>query len=136
MPEVTLHYGTIVVAALANFAIGALWYSPVLFGNKWMQLVGKKKEEMKSSDAAKFLVVPLVMALISSYVLAHVIGYAQVDTFMEGVQTGFWVWLGFVATVMVVQTAFGNRSWKLWCLDASYQLVGYVVMGVILAMWK
>jgi len=37
-----------VVGAAAAMAIGALWYSPVLFGNRWQALIGKSPDEIGS----------------------------------------------------------------------------------------
>lgn len=35
------------VAALASFALGALWYSPVLFGKTWQKDLGFTGEYLK-----------------------------------------------------------------------------------------
>ena len=47
----TLHFHginiwAVLVSIVAMMVIGALWYSPVLFGNTWLRLIGKKPEEI------------------------------------------------------------------------------------------
>ena len=37
METLELNYLAIVAAALANFVVGGLWYSPALFGGPWMR---------------------------------------------------------------------------------------------------
>jgi hypothetical protein len=45
------------------------------------------------------------------------------------------VWLGFVATTLAVNTYFGGRTRALWLIDNGYQLLAFVLMGAILAVW-
>jgi hypothetical protein len=41
----------VLVSALAFWALGALWYSPVLFSKRWQKEVGFKEEDItKSKD--------------------------------------------------------------------------------------
>ena len=35
-----MNYLFIAIAVIAQFALGAIWYSPILFGNIWMKIVG------------------------------------------------------------------------------------------------
>jgi hypothetical protein len=43
-----INYLAVLVAALAAYFFGALWYSSVLFGNTWLRALGKSKEELPS----------------------------------------------------------------------------------------
>jgi len=62
----SVNFVSIIVAALAYMLLGALWYSPVLFGNAWMKGIGKTKEQV-TADASP---VNYVWALILSFI-AH-----------------------------------------------------------------
>jgi hypothetical protein len=48
----------------------------------------------------------------------------------------FHIWLGFVATVQFTGALFMKQSMKLFAINTGYQLVCYLVMGVILTVWK
>jgi len=48
---------------------------------------------------------------------------------------GFAIWLGFVTTVQLTGKLFGNQSTKLYLINTGYQLVCYLAMGAILAVW-
>jgi hypothetical protein len=50
--------------------------------------------------------------------------------------TGFWVWLGYIASYVLTSVAFENRSWKYYFINTGYWLVGALMMGVILTVWK
>ena len=47
MPEFQTNYLAVGVAALATILIGALWYSPLLFGNIWLKATGYTQEQMR-----------------------------------------------------------------------------------------
>ncbi len=133
MPEVDINYWAVLVAAVANMVIGSLWYAPFAFGNTWMRLLGLRKEEIKG--AGKAMTVAAVAALVTAYVMAHMVDYTQANTWQEGAQAGFWLWLGFVATIGAVGTVFANRKWALYAIDMGNHLLTLLVMGVILALW-
>ena len=44
---------SVLVAAAAVYILGALWYSPVLFGNKWITLMGIKIDKKNSFGIIK-----------------------------------------------------------------------------------
>ena len=74
-----------------------------------------------------------ISAFIISYTLSFVIQYRQADTFMEGISTGFLCWLGFVITTNVLNTLLAKGSYKLLLIHCGFQLYGFLVLGVILA---
>jgi hypothetical protein len=67
--------------------------------------------------------------------LAHFVDYTASVTWLEGAQTGFWVWLGFQVTLIVQYVAFEGKSKNSALINAAYQLVGLMLMGAILAVW-
>jgi len=42
-----INYLAVLVATVVNFVLGGLWYSPLLFGKKWMALMNVTEEEIK-----------------------------------------------------------------------------------------
>lgn len=138
MPEVDLNYWAILVAALGSYALGALWYSPLLFGKVWVKLMGWSHEQMEhhKKGAGRGYLVTLVTALVSSYVMAHMVDYTLADTAALGAQAGFWIWLGFVATVMIGGVLWEGKKFSLYVLNTAFQLASLVLMGVILAVWE
>ncbi len=146
MPGITINYLAVVVAALASFVIGGLWYSPLLLGKPWSKLMGfghKTKQEMDEmrKKAAPAYAASLVGSLLMAYVLAHFIAYMRMldlggnANFLTGALTAFWIWLGFIAPVMFTAVLFASKSVKLWLIDTGYQLVSMLAMGAILAAW-
>ncbi len=138
MPIVTINYLAVLVAAIAAMVIGALWYSPLMFANQWLKLLGLNEKTMKQMDkygnAGMFCM--FVSTLLTSFVLAHFIDFSLATTALAGAITGFWIWLGFVATTFVSMPLFEGKPWGVYLINVGYYLVSFVVMGIILALWS
>lgn len=132
-----INYVAVLVAAAAQFAIGAAWYT-ALFGKQWLKLNGisKEKVEAQKDNMAKTYALSFVTSLVMAYVLAHVLGYSNATTALAGATGGFWVWLGFIATTMFSSVLYLQKPVKLWAIDSGYYLVSLLVMGAVLAVWR
>ena len=134
MLDVVINGKAVVVAGLAAAIIGAVWYSKIFLGSVWQKAVRLKDKDMKKGST-KSMIGGIVLNLLAAYVLAHFVAYAQATTWWDGATTGFWVWLGFVFTVLLTNTIFAQRGKKLFLINAGYQLVALLVMGAILGAW-
>jgi len=130
-----IHYPAVIVSAIAKFALGALWYSAV-FGNQWMEYTGVTEQMAAESNMALTFGGSIVLYLLQAYVLAHFVHYTNATTAKGGAQTGFWIWLGFVATLLMQGILYELKPFGLWAINAGYELVSLLLMGVILAAWK
>ncbi len=138
MPEFQINYLAVGVAALATIFIGALWYSPLLFHKLWVKAHGyseEKVEQMRKTAGRAFLV-SLFCYVVMAFVLAVLVSYAGASTVLQGALLGFLVWIGFLATLGLTAHMFSEKRWSTYLIDAGYQLVYAVVMGVILAAWR
>ncbi|HVP20153.1 MAG TPA: DUF1761 domain-containing protein [Spirochaetia bacterium] len=132
--NIPINYLAVVVAALANYVIGAIWYS-ALFQKPWLKLSGVS--EMRISVLS--VVLALIGALLTSYVLDHAIiyaaGYMKTAGIGGGLATGFASWIGFIAPVTLGVVIYEKRSWGLWAINNGYWLLSLLVMGIILSAW-
>lgn len=129
----------VLIAAAASMILGMIWYSPMGFGNLWMDLSGmrpknKKEEAQMKEDAKPAMIGSLVASLIMAYVLAHFMSYLNVNTMMEAFQLAFWVWFGFVATVTLSDHLYTKNPIQLFFLNTSYRLASFLAMGAVLVM--
>jgi hypothetical protein len=138
--NVEVNYLAVLIAAVAFMVVGFLWYSPMLFAKQWMKLKGYTAESMKKAqkEMGKWYAVSFVLALITAYVLSHVMTLSQnffnYAPVMTGVTTAFFMWLGFVMPVQMTGQIFGEKKWSLFAIDTGYQLTGMLVMGVVLGL--
>ncbi|HEY6230028.1 MAG TPA: DUF1761 domain-containing protein [Pyrinomonadaceae bacterium] len=134
-----IKYPAVIVATVLHFILGGLWYSPLLFGNKFLQIIAWTPQQLAAMEAkgpAKELIIAFVTSLVLVYILAHFVQYTKATTAMAGIQTAFWLWLGFIATTNIATVLFEQRPLGLYLINVGYQLVACVIAGAILAVWR
>ena len=125
-------------AANAHFILGGVRYG-VIFGNQFIKLIGwspEKVSQVGNQSHAKEYLLAFISSLLLVYVLAHFVQYTKAKSAIDGIQTAFWLWLGFVVTTQVATVIFEERNFGLYVLNVGYQFVGCSVAGVILALWR
>jgi Protein of unknown function (DUF1761) len=133
-----INYLAVLVAAIVHFMIGGLWYG-VIFENKFIQLIGwspEKLEQVANQNNTKAYLFAFLSSLVLVYILAHFVQYTKARGALDGMQTGFWLWLGFVATTQLATVVFEERNLGLYLLNIGYQFVACLLTGAILAVWK
>jgi hypothetical protein len=132
---IDVNYLAIFIAAVANIIIGMIWYSPKVFGKQWMHAIGMKipRSKAEKADRQKEAMPGYVLSFIAAIVMAYVISVLLVTkTPGEGVLLGFWVWLGFVATVNLAPVLWEKKSWRWYYISAGHYLISLVIMGAII----
>lgn len=129
--NITINWIAILVSTVAAMAIGATWYSKLLFAKPWMEAIGKTEEALKDGGNVGYAVAA-AGAFLTSYVLAHILQITGSDTIQEGLMTALWIWLGFQATTLATNGIFEGKSWKLIAIDAGQFLAVLLVASVIL----
>ena len=138
MNSIEINYWAVLVAAVSNMIIGSIWYGP-LFGKLWMKHMGhsaEKMNELKKRSMGKLYFVAFIGSFVMAYVLAHFAAVWGVGDVMGAVQLAFWIWLGFVATVVLSSVLWEGKSVTLYILNIAYYLVVLKVMAIILVVWK
>ncbi|SRR5260221_2931357 len=126
------NFVAIIVAVLASMVVGYLWFSPFLFANKWMKLVGKTKSDLKPDPM--MYVYTAILGLVAAYTLEYFIKAMGATSLAAGAMVGLWAGVGFVATSFGVMSLFESRPRDLFLINAGHQLVNLVVMGAVLGM--
>lgn len=137
MANLDINFLAVLVAAGATFALGALWYSPLLFARQWVAAHGltpEQVEAMRKSTGPAYGVT-FVCWLAMAAALAVLTQRIGVDTALGGLKLGVLCWAGFAATVGLSGHMFSERRLSGYLIDTGYQLVSLLGMGVILAIW-
>ena len=134
----SINYLAVFVSALVAFGLGALWYSPVLFGKAWQSELGFTDEYLQQGNMAKIFGSSFVLMLIMAFGMAifiqgHNLGEVNL---MTGLTHGIYVGLIFVGTSMGINMLYQRKSFKLWAIDAMYQIAFLAIMGMILGAWQ
>lgn len=124
----------LVVAVIANMAIGFLWYSPIMFAKPWMKLMGYTQESMKQAqqEMGTMYLLSALAGLITAFVLAQVFSWVGSATLAEALGIGFMLWLGFIAPVQFTDVLFGKKQMNLFLINTGYQLASILAMALVL----
>lgn len=124
-----MNYLAVLIAAIAAFALGAIYYG--VLGKPWMKAarIDAASAQMSPVLFAISFVSELVMATMVAGVVGH-LGPDQV-TLTNGVVSAFFLWLGFVATTIVVNHRYQGFGWDLSLIDGVHWLLVLVAMGAI-----
>jgi Protein of unknown function (DUF1761) len=128
-----MNYWAVLMAAVAAWMLGALWYS--LLARPWSAATGVVDARMGDSmDARAFVpyVTAFIADLVMAWVLAGVMGHIGQLSLKNGVIAGAFCWLGFTITALFVNYTFGQRRPALLLIDGGYWLLALVAMGAII----
>lgn len=122
----------VLVAALATFILGGLWYGP-LFGKAWQARVGLSDEQLQSSNKGKVFGLSFVLAFIAAYVFAMFLGPEPAPAFAIGV--GALAGLCWVGASFGINDLFEQRSLGLWAINAGYHTLVFTIFGAVFGLW-
>jgi len=125
-----INHLAVIVAAVVYFLLGWLWYT--VFRSAWMAYNGLTANTV----SPMILVATFVIGLVIAYVIAMALSRSPNPTAMGGVQFGLISGIGFVALSMLMGFINEGRPLGLWAIDAGYIVVGFVIMGAIIAGWR
>lgn len=128
------NYPAVVVAAIAYWVLGAVWYG-VVFNKPWMALEHVTVEQMKGASPVVPYVVSFVLELLIAYSLAQLCIWRNANTSGRGASVGVLVWIGFVGPIAFMTYMFEMRPKELFAINEFYPLAGLVLMGAILGGW-
>jgi hypothetical protein len=131
----TLNWFAIIIATLSNFLIGGLWYSPLLFGNAWMQENNFKDDDMKKANMVKIFGLTLLFSFVMAFNLAMFLNDNKTTT-SWGTIAGFLAGFGWVAMSQFVIGQFERKTTRYLLINAGYVTISFIVMGLILGAWR
>jgi hypothetical protein len=130
------NHWAILVSAVILWLLGAVWYSPALFAKPWMAMVKLDPAQKNSKSMITGMISSFVLDIVLAFVLDHVVQWSGADTFGLGALVGFIMWLGFIAAPALPQGIYEGRPFKLFAINSGYMLIGLMILGGVLAVWK
>lgn len=132
-----INFLAVLVGGVLAFAFGALWYSQVLFSKAWQKEVGLTEADLAGANMAQIFGTSLVLMLVMSLGMAIMLrGHDDGEiTWQTGLMHGLYVGLMFIATSIGINILYQRRSFKLFFIDAGYQIIMVMIMGAIIGAW-
>lgn len=117
--------------AAASFAVGALWYSPLLFGDLWREAIGKSPEEL--GNPVRAMGHAAIISILTAIAMALLQQAAATDGIVAGGILGFAVGLGFVFMHEAKSAGFTGKQMRLVLIDGGSEIASLTVMGAVIA---
>lgn len=131
-----INHWAVCLCAVANLAVGALWYSPLLFYQAWMKENQLTDEIIKKKfNPLKMYGLSFVLSLLISYNLAFFLA-DEATTASWGATAGFLAGFGFSALIFAIVALFEQRSWTYIFINGGYITVYFTLIGFILGLWR
>ena len=136
----SLNYWPILIAGVASFVFGGLWYGTL--GRHWLaarNLSPKDAEQARANTGIVPYVIAsvalLIMAWMLSGVMVHLARGGMPLNIRTGLISGFLVWFGFVMTTLTVNHSFQGAKGSLTLIDGGHWLGVLLIQGAILGWW-
>ena len=131
-----VNWGAILLAAIVHFGFGAVWFTT--FSKPWQAGTRLSPEELQmymSHPNFWPYIISFLCSIGMALVICWVMGMACKFSLFRGIVTGLMV--GIVAALAIItEMAFEMRSSNFMFICAAYPLVGSVLMGIVLGVWK
>jgi hypothetical protein len=134
-----LNWPAIAVAALGYFALGSLWYSPLLFVKKW---IGYLNIDVNNPDAKKGMAAMFAGSLVLMFlqclaiaIIAERIGIRG-NGWMSGLKLGALTGCFLCAATVGVNYLYEKKPLGLFLINGGYAVVGNIIAAIIICCWE
>lgn len=127
-----LNWLAVIVATLAYFVIGYLWYADFAFGKQYRAAIGQGDDAAPDPVA---IVVNLLAWFVAAVALGLVAKAIGADSWSDGLVLGLVAGVGFVFTHQLSDILYAKRPQSLLWVSGAYSIIGFAVMGIILGSW-
>lgn len=124
---------SVIIASVLSFGIGGLWYSPVFFGKTWQKESKLTDEDIKNANMLMIFGTAFILEFIAALFLDIFLGPKA--TLISGIKLSAVVSLAWITTSFGVNYLFARKSMKLFLIDSGYNVVFFIIMGVVLGTW-
>lgn len=120
----------VIAATFAGMILGALWYSPLLFGKQWMAAIGKTPETLGSQSLAMLgsVVANLLMAIGVALLMAVVKVSSLTESAVVGAILGFLI----IFPALLSDNLFCGWGKRLLLIQTGYRVLTVVLMAVVI----
>ena len=131
-----INFMAVALGGVAFWVLGALWYSPLLFGKAWQSEVGLSDDDIKGGNMAIIFGGSLILMMMMSMALYFAVAShpAEEMTFTHGMFHGMMMGVLTAAASMGINYLYQRRSIKLFAIDAIYQVLGLALSGGVMAL--
>lgn len=127
-----INYMLLGVVVVVIQAVGALWYSPFLFGKIWARNLGVSPEQVPAMIGTSPYLLSILGSILLCMVLNRMMVLTKTKTLIGGIKLAVLLWLGLVFTTLSTHYAFMGVT-RMIFIDAGKDLLAMIIAGGILA---
>lgn len=132
-----INWIAIVVATLAYFLFGEIWYHKKVFGTKWAQSHGISLDD---PEAKRGMGPGMIMSFISfaiiNIALAILIVKLNLILFISGVKLGLITGVGFSWMTIYIAYLYSRKPGSVHFIDGLYHVIAQIIVAGILCSWR
>lgn len=134
MENIDINWLAVIVAALTSFVVGGLWYSPLLLGKAWQAENKLSDEQIQGGNKARIFGFTFLWSVVMAANLAFFV--SGVGSLGEVLFYAFAAGFGWVSMGLFVIGLFELKTTRYMLINAGYQTISFLLMGLILGLWK
>lgn len=124
-----LNFIAILLATIAKFMVGGLWFSKILFGQAWLEEVGLKEDELGSPRNAMLIAMGTCFLVVFSMAIMFQIMALDLRTALAVTVI---MALGVTSAQMGLSFAFEGRNLRLFLIYATQCVTEFVIVALII----
>ncbi len=131
-----LNYLAVLAAGAANFLLGGLWYSPVLFAAPWMKAAGLNPKKMDMSGVGLMYAGAVLTSLVVALSLAYLLKLTHAASAVDALRVAWTCVIGFAIATALGDYQFLRRSMTLYAINMGLHVVTFTASALILSAWR
>jgi hypothetical protein len=121
----------VVLATIASFAFGAVWYMGL--SRQWLDALGKTKEQLQVGFT------PFAWSILAELVMAYFVALFTRSVFDavtigNAVTIAVLLWLGLVITTLIMNHRYEGMKWSLTIIDGLHILGVLIIQGLVIGL--
>lgn len=129
-----LNWWAIIVATIAWFVFGAIWYSIPPLSKAW-QDASKVDMTTEGPPLASLFGPTLIGYFVTTVVIALIVKAIGATEVVDGLALGVALGVGFGAVGALVSQLYEQKGSSYWLINGLNAVIAYVIVSVILTVW-
>ncbi|MGH7242485.1 MAG: DUF1761 domain-containing protein [Phycisphaerales bacterium] len=134
-----INWFAVLVAAVAMFMIGGLWYGAI-FSKLWQRLHGYTDEQKAAMQKLRppqvFFSIMIAAYVGGALAMSFLVVNLGLHSAFDGAVLGAFLWLFATTAIGLTDHITRTRPFAAYLLDSAYQLVAFMAAGAILGVWR
>jgi hypothetical protein len=132
---VDIDWIAVVIALLANMALGMIWYNKRVLGSIWMADVGLDEQKIREGNMPLVWGSMLVLLVITTVFIALVVGNIG-GGLEEGLVVGAVLGFGIAGTNAISHYSFAQQPWRLAIMNSINTGLAITLTGLVIGIFN